>query len=168
MWIPLEAKHLNRFKNSFKETCKYVFSYILDDRIICSWCLNFLNTRFNEFRCIGCFDQNFRKLLTSDPNTHIISLFSLIKEYIKNGLILRGFDPYSPLYSSIHDYFFKLMSLVIIIDAYPCVFNDYADLLHHISHVLFLSNYLIFLRLNLVGFEVRQDDYLRHDILSLF
>ena len=26
VWIPLEAKHLNSFKNSFKETCEYVFS----------------------------------------------------------------------------------------------------------------------------------------------
>ena len=53
-WISLEARHLNSFNNSFKETCKYVFSYILDDRIICSWCLNILNIRFNEFRCIWC------------------------------------------------------------------------------------------------------------------
>ena len=43
VWIPLEARHLNSFKNSFKETCKYVFSYILDDRIICSWCDNMLH-----------------------------------------------------------------------------------------------------------------------------
>ena len=25
VWIPLEARHLNSFKNSFKETCKYIF-----------------------------------------------------------------------------------------------------------------------------------------------
>ena len=31
VWTPLEAKHLNSFKNSFKETCKYVFSFILYD-----------------------------------------------------------------------------------------------------------------------------------------
>ena len=49
VWIPLEARHLNSFKNSFKETCKYVFSYILDDRIICSWWLGILNVRFNVF-----------------------------------------------------------------------------------------------------------------------
>ena len=36
VWIPLEARHLNSFKNSFKETCNYIFSYILDDRIIFS------------------------------------------------------------------------------------------------------------------------------------
>ena len=30
----------------------------------------FLNIRFNEFRCILCFDQNFIKLLTSDPNIY--------------------------------------------------------------------------------------------------
>ena len=34
--IPLEARHLNNFKNSFKETCKYVISYILNDSIIYS------------------------------------------------------------------------------------------------------------------------------------
>ena len=67
VWIPLEARHLNSFKNSFKETCKYVFPYILDDRIICSWWLGVLNIWFNEFRCIWCFDQNFRKLSTSNP-----------------------------------------------------------------------------------------------------
>ena len=36
VWIALEAKHLNSLKNSFKEILKYVFSYILDNRIICS------------------------------------------------------------------------------------------------------------------------------------
>ena len=30
MWLPLEARHLNSLKNSFKRTL-YVFSYILDD-----------------------------------------------------------------------------------------------------------------------------------------
>ena len=49
VWIPLEARHLNSFKNSFKETCKYVFSFILDDRIIYSWWLGILNVRFNGF-----------------------------------------------------------------------------------------------------------------------
>ena len=49
VWIPLEARHLNSFKNSFKETCKYVFLYILDDRIICYWRLGILNVRFNVF-----------------------------------------------------------------------------------------------------------------------
>ena len=43
VWIQLEARHLNSFKNSFKETCKYVFSFILDDKIICSWWLDILN-----------------------------------------------------------------------------------------------------------------------------
>ena len=43
VWILLEARHLNSFKNSFKETCKYVFSFMLDDRIICSWWLSILN-----------------------------------------------------------------------------------------------------------------------------
>ena len=52
VWILLEARHLNSFKNSFKETCKYVFSFILDDMIICSWWLGILNVRFNVFRCI--------------------------------------------------------------------------------------------------------------------
>ena len=48
MWIPLEARYLNSFKKSFKETL-YVFSFILDDRIICSWWLGVLNIRFNVF-----------------------------------------------------------------------------------------------------------------------
>ena len=63
MWIPLEARHLNRFKNSFKETCKYVFSSILDDRIICSWWLGILNVRFNVFRCIWCFHKKIWKVI---------------------------------------------------------------------------------------------------------
>ena len=37
------ARHLNSFKISFKESCKYVFSFILDDRIICSRWLGILN-----------------------------------------------------------------------------------------------------------------------------
>ena len=72
VWIPLDARHLNSFKNSFKETCKYVFSFILDDRIICYWWLGILNVRFNVFRCIWCFDQNFRKLSTSDPIINVM------------------------------------------------------------------------------------------------
>ena len=70
VWIPLEARHLNSFKNSLKEACNYVFSFILDDRIICSWWLGILNIRFNEFRCIWCYDQNFGKLSTSDLITN--------------------------------------------------------------------------------------------------
>ena len=57
MWIPLEARHLNSFKNSFKETCKYVFSYILDDKIICFWWLGI-------FECpIQCFSAAFDVLI---------------------------------------------------------------------------------------------------------
>ena len=56
---------MNSFKKSFKETCKYVFSYILDDRIIYSWCLNVLNIRFKEMHCIRCFDQNFKSFSIS-------------------------------------------------------------------------------------------------------
>ena len=67
VWIPLEARRLNSVKNSFKKTCNYVFSFILDDRIICSWCLNIFNIWFNEFHCNWRFDQNFRKLSTLDP-----------------------------------------------------------------------------------------------------
>ena len=91
MWIPLEARHLNSFKNSIKETCKYVFSYILDDRIIYSWCLNVLNLRFNEFRCIWCFDQNFIKLSTSDPNmSYHESFYMLWVYYETNPIWLLG------------------------------------------------------------------------------
>ena len=63
MCLPLEARHLNSFKKSFKETCKYVFSFIVHDRIICSWWLDILNVRFNEFRCIRCFHQNLGKFI---------------------------------------------------------------------------------------------------------
>ena len=70
MWISLEARHLNSFKNSFKETCKYVFLYILDDRIICSWWLGILNDRFNGFS--AAFDvlikilESYRPQIPSD------------------------------------------------------------------------------------------------------
>ena len=67
MWIPLEARHLNGFKNSFKKTL-YVFSFILDDRIIYSWWLGILNIRFNVFRCIRCLNQNFKSLSTLELN----------------------------------------------------------------------------------------------------
>ena len=88
VWIPLEARHLNSFKNSFKETCKYIFSYILDDRMICSWCLNVLNIRFNEFYCIWCFDQNFGNLSTSKPN-------KLIKNIVRKHLEIAPWTPKS-------------------------------------------------------------------------
>ena len=67
MWISLEARYLNNIKNLSSEPCKYVFSYILDDRIIGSWCLDILNTQFNVFYNILCFDQNFRRLI--DPTS---------------------------------------------------------------------------------------------------
>ena len=73
MWIPLEARHLNIFKKSFKETCKYIFSYILDDRIICSWCLNVLNIRFKNSTAFDVLIKILRKLSTSDPNTPMVS-----------------------------------------------------------------------------------------------
>ena len=40
---------------------------------------------------------------------------SNFKEYIKNTLILHGFDPYSSLNYLIHDYFSKFVSLVIVL-----------------------------------------------------
>ena len=49
------------------------FSYIVDDRIIYSWCLNFLNIQFNEFRYIRCFDQNLESLSTSKLFKMILS-----------------------------------------------------------------------------------------------
>ena len=63
VWIPLEARHLNSFKNSFKETCKYVFSYILDDKIIFSWWLSILNVRFNVFSLHLMFLSIFQKVI---------------------------------------------------------------------------------------------------------
>ena len=64
--IPLESRHLNSFKNSFKGTL-YVFSYILDDRIIYSRRLDILNIRFNLSCYIRCFDQNFERLIDQNP-----------------------------------------------------------------------------------------------------
>ena len=43
VWISLKARHLNASRTSSSEPCKYVFSYILVDRIICSSCLSVLN-----------------------------------------------------------------------------------------------------------------------------
>ena len=64
VWIPLEARHLN----SFKKSCKYVLSYILNDKIICSQCLNVLNIRCNVFHCTWYFDQILEGLSISEPN----------------------------------------------------------------------------------------------------
>ena len=61
--IPLEARHLNSFKKSLKETCKYVFSFIIDDRIICSWWLGILNVRFNIFSLHLMFWSKFWKVI---------------------------------------------------------------------------------------------------------
>ena len=48
--------------------------------------------------------------------SHLISSFDLIEfqRKHKNGLILHGFDPCSSLYHLIHDYFSKLVSLLIV------------------------------------------------------
>ena len=43
VWIFLEARYLNSFKNFLSKSYKYVFLYILDDKIIGSWCLSVLN-----------------------------------------------------------------------------------------------------------------------------
>ena len=40
VWILLEARLLNSFKNFLSKPYKYVFLYILDDKILGSWCLN--------------------------------------------------------------------------------------------------------------------------------
>ena len=76
VWIPLEARHFNSFKNSFKETCKYVFSFILDDRIICSWWLGILNVRFNFFTLHLMFWSKFQKVidLRSHQEEHPLGL----------------------------------------------------------------------------------------------
>ena len=77
VWIPLEARHLNSFKNSFKGTSKYVFSYILDDRIICSWCLNVLmfwisNSMYSiTFHVLIKISES---LSTSEPNSFTLQL----------------------------------------------------------------------------------------------
>ena len=63
VWIPQEARHLNSFKNCFKETCKYIFSYILDDRIICYWWLGILNVQFNVFPLHLMFRSKFWKVI---------------------------------------------------------------------------------------------------------
>ena len=34
VWILLEARNLNSFNNSLGESCKYIFSYILDDKLL--------------------------------------------------------------------------------------------------------------------------------------
>ena len=65
VWIPLEANHFNISRTHSRKPWKYVFSYILDDRIICSWWLDVLNIWFNLFHYIRCFDQNFESLSTS-------------------------------------------------------------------------------------------------------
>ena len=49
------------------------------------------------------------------------------KKYLENTLILHRFDPYSPLYSLICDYNFKFVSLGLVFDTYPRVFNGCAD-----------------------------------------
>ena len=72
VWILLEARHLNSFKNSFKETCKYVFSFIIDDRIICSWWLGILNVWFNIFLLHLMFWSKFWKVI--DLRSHHPSL----------------------------------------------------------------------------------------------
>ena len=56
------------------KSCKYVFSFIQDDRIIYSWWLSGLNIQFNVFRCIRCFDRNFESSLIFEPNTPLASL----------------------------------------------------------------------------------------------
>ena len=55
---------------------KYIFSYKLDDMIICSWWLVVLNILFNLFHCLRCFDQNFYILLTSEPDKNMVELSS--------------------------------------------------------------------------------------------
>ena len=57
MWIPLEAR------TPWRKPCKYVFSYILIDRIIYFVWLDVLNIWFNVFRCIRCFDKKFERLI---------------------------------------------------------------------------------------------------------
>ena len=49
--------------------------------------------------------------------SHVNSSFDLIEfeEYLENTLILRGFDPYSPLYCLIHDYFLYFVSLELFL-----------------------------------------------------
>ena len=50
------------------------------------------------------------------------------EEHFENILILRGFDPYSPLYSLIRDYNVKLVILEFFFYTSSCVFSDRTDL----------------------------------------
>ena len=52
------------------EPCKYIFAYILHDRIIDSWCLGILNIQFNVCHCVSCFDQNFKRLIDLKSQDH--------------------------------------------------------------------------------------------------
>ena len=54
----------------------------------------------------------------------IVRFDQIFNEFLKNTLILRGFNHYPPLYSLICDYFSKLVSLVIIFDASLRVFKN--------------------------------------------
>ena len=62
------------FKNSFKGTL-YVFSYILDDSIINSWCPSIFNIPFDVFHCIWCFDQNFGRLIDLRSQNLVIDIY---------------------------------------------------------------------------------------------
>ena len=69
VWISLEARHSNSSRTPLRKPYKYVFSFILDDEIICSRWLGVLNIWFNVFYCIWCFNQNFESLSTSESNS---------------------------------------------------------------------------------------------------
>ena len=80
-----------------REPCKYVFSYIIDDSIICSSCLNVMNTKFNVFRCIQHFDQNFEKFidLKTQQKLHIVGAFG-------GGLSINGISLYKIHRNALH------------------------------------------------------------------
>ena len=50
-----------------------MFSYILDDRIICSWWLGVLNIRFNVSAAFNVLIKKFESLSTSKPNSLFIT-----------------------------------------------------------------------------------------------
>ena len=62
-----------------------MFSYILDDRIFCSWCLFVLNIQFNISYCIQCFDQNFERLSPSNLNSETSGIKVLEPKAEKGG-----------------------------------------------------------------------------------
>ena len=78
--------------------------------------------------CLWVIFLNLWKSLISQLN--LLSDLIEFQRVLQNTLILHGFDPYSPLYYLIRDYFSKFASLDFILTR-VCVFNDRVDSLRH-------------------------------------